>query len=159
DPTEQMFRQMFEIFAPKLGFPEVDSKSIDYLIDRHYRRVNRPFRCCQPRDLLLQVRNYCVYNDLPLELKTTYFDFAAGNYFTVMSARASAVPAPLHSLGDQFPALEAGIELVLMRSGHSLVARGNQVELVLGQVLDVDQLVPRLIDRQDQLVELQVDRL
>ena len=46
--------------------------------------VNRPFRCCQPRDLLLQVRNYCVYNDLPLELKPEYFDFAASNYFTVM---------------------------------------------------------------------------
>ena len=45
---------------------------------------NRPFRCCQPRDLLLQVRNYCVYNDLPLELKPEYFDFAAANYFTVM---------------------------------------------------------------------------
>jgi predicted ATPase with chaperone activity len=84
DPSERMFRQMFEIFAPKLGFPEFDRASLDYLIERHYRRVNRPFRCCQPRDLLLQIRNYCVYNDLPLELKNTYFDFAAGNYFTVM---------------------------------------------------------------------------
>jgi predicted ATPase with chaperone activity len=84
DPTEAMFRQMFDIFAPKLGFPGVDRAAIDYVIERHYRRVNRPFRCCQPRDLLLQVRNYCIYNDLPLELKPTYFDFAAGNYFTVM---------------------------------------------------------------------------
>jgi predicted ATPase with chaperone activity len=84
DPTEAMFRQMFDIFAPKLGFDHVDPKSVDYLIDRHYRRYNRPFRCCQPRDLLLQVRNYCVYNDLALELKPEYFDFAAGNYFTVM---------------------------------------------------------------------------
>jgi len=46
--------------------------------------VNRPFRCCQPRDLLLQVRNYCVYNDLPLDLKPEYFDVAAANYFAVM---------------------------------------------------------------------------
>ncbi len=84
DPTEAMFRQMFAIFAPKLGFDSVDSKALDYLIDRHYRRNNRPFRCCQPRDLLLQVRNYCIYNDLPLELSPAYFDFAANNYFTVM---------------------------------------------------------------------------
>jgi predicted ATPase with chaperone activity len=84
DPTERMFRQMFEIFAPKLGFPRVEPAALDYLIERHYSRVNRPFRCCQPRDLLLQVRNYCVYNDLPLDLKPEYFDFAAGNYFTVM---------------------------------------------------------------------------
>jgi predicted ATPase with chaperone activity len=84
DPTEEMFRQMFEIFAPKLGFEQHDTSSIDHLIERHYRRVNRPFRCCQPRDLLLQVRNYCIYNDLPLELRSEYFDVAANNYFTVM---------------------------------------------------------------------------
>jgi hypothetical protein len=84
DPTEPMFRQMFAIFAPKLGFAQVDQAALDHLIDHHYRRVNRPFRCCQPRDLLLQVRNYCLYNDLPLELKPEYFDFAAANYFTVM---------------------------------------------------------------------------
>jgi predicted ATPase with chaperone activity len=84
DPTEDMYRQMIEIFAPKLGFETIDQEAVDYLIERHYHRVNRPFRCCQPRDLLLQIRNYCVYNDLPLELKPEYFDFAAGNYFTVM---------------------------------------------------------------------------
>ncbi|MEJ7640442.1 MAG: AAA family ATPase [Singulisphaera sp.] len=84
DPTEVMFRQMFGIFAPKLGFPAPDPEALDDLIQRHYRSVNRPFRCCQPRDLLLQVRNYCVYNDLPLALKPEYFDVAAANYFTVM---------------------------------------------------------------------------
>lgn len=84
DPTEEMFREMFSIFAPKLGFDGVDDEALDHLIERHYRRANRPFRCCQPRDLLLQVRNYCVYNDLPLELRPEYFDVAANNYFTVM---------------------------------------------------------------------------
>jgi predicted ATPase with chaperone activity len=84
DPTESMFREMFEIFAPKLGFPFVDQESLDHLIEVHYEQVDRPFRACQPRDLLLQVRNYCVYNGLTLEMKPEYFDFAAGNYFTVM---------------------------------------------------------------------------
>ncbi len=84
DPTEPMFRKMFEIFAPKLGFSDVNQAAIDHLIEIHYRRINRPFRACQPRDLLLQVRNYCVYHDLPLVLTPEYFDFAAMNYFTVM---------------------------------------------------------------------------
>jgi hypothetical protein len=84
DPTEPMFRKMFEIFAPKLGFPGVDQAALEYLIETHYRKVSRPFRACQPRDLLLQVRNYCVYHDRPLELTPEYFDFAAMNYFTVM---------------------------------------------------------------------------
>jgi predicted ATPase with chaperone activity len=84
DPTEEIFRRMFHVFAPKLGFETIDDLSIDYLIDHHYHRVNRPFRACQPRDLLLQVRNYCKYNGVRLELTPEYFDFAVGNYFTVM---------------------------------------------------------------------------
>jgi predicted ATPase with chaperone activity len=84
DPTEPMFRQMFAIFAPKLGFRDVDESAINHLVETHYHRANRPFRCCQPRDLLLQVRNYCVYHGLELELRPEYFDFAAANYFTVM---------------------------------------------------------------------------
>jgi len=84
DPSEEHFRKMFEIFAPKLGFSEINQEAIEYLIDYHYKRVNRPFRACQPRDLLLQVRNHCVYNGLALELTPEYFDFAVSNYFTVM---------------------------------------------------------------------------
>ena len=84
DPTEAIFRRLFEIFAPSLGFTEVDQAVLDDLIERHYRRMNRPFRACQPRDLLLQVRNHCVFNDLPLELTSEFFDIAVGNYFTVM---------------------------------------------------------------------------
>ncbi len=84
DPSEEHFRQMIEMFAPKLGFTTIDQESVDHLIDFHYKRIDRPFRCCQPRDLLLQVRNYCIYNKLPIELTPEYFDFAVMNYFTVM---------------------------------------------------------------------------
>ena len=58
--------------------------AIDYLIATHYIPVERPMRMCQPRDLLLQVKNYCLYNDLPIELKNEYLDFACENYFSVM---------------------------------------------------------------------------
>jgi len=84
DPTETMFRKMIAMFASKLGFNEVDQAAVDYLLLHHYEQSGRPFRCCHPRDLLLQVRNYCVYNDLPLELKPEYFDVAVKNYFTMM---------------------------------------------------------------------------
>jgi hypothetical protein len=83
DPTEDMFRKMIAMFGPKLGFKEVDKAAFDHLIDRHYRKTSRPFRCCHPRDLLLQVRNYCIYNDVALELKPEYFDMAVANYFTM----------------------------------------------------------------------------
>ncbi len=83
DPSEAEFRQLFEILAPKMGF-EYRQGPIDYLIETHYHKVNRSLRFCQPRDLLLQIRNYCNYYDRPLELKEEYFDRAVENYFAVM---------------------------------------------------------------------------
>jgi hypothetical protein len=85
DPTEDMFRTMFGIFAPKLGFEQVDQGAVDHLIKQHYQRAGRPFRCSHPRDLLLQVRNFCIYNNLALELKPEYFDVAVMHYFTSTS--------------------------------------------------------------------------
>jgi len=82
DPTEEMYRKLIAISAPQLGFAQVDQGAVDHLIKQHYQRAGRPFRCCHPRDLLLQVRSFCVYNDLELELTPEYFDVAVMNYFT-----------------------------------------------------------------------------
>ena len=82
DPTEEQFRKLFDFIAPKMDM-EVRKDCIDHLIETHYRG-KRPFRCCQPRDLLLQIRNYCLYQGKTKEMTKQYFDFAAGVYFTVM---------------------------------------------------------------------------
>jgi hypothetical protein len=83
DPTEQEFRQLFKIMAPKLGF-EFREAAVDHLVRKHYIECKRPFRNCQPRDLLLQVRNQCYFEGQPLELSPEHFDQAVQNYFTVM---------------------------------------------------------------------------
>lgn len=83
NPPESDFRKLFEIMCKVTKIP-YNAAAIDYLVKTHYLPVNRPFRNCQPRDLLLQVRNYCLYNDLEVELKNEYFDFACDNYFSVM---------------------------------------------------------------------------
>lgn len=83
DPTEEEFRQLFQIMCPLLGF-EYDETAIDHLIKKHYLAVERPFRCCQPRDLLLQIRNLCLFDDSSLKLTPDYFDAAVENYFAVM---------------------------------------------------------------------------
>ncbi|MCC9643651.1 hypothetical protein LOC71_15300 [Rhodopirellula sp. JC740] len=83
NPPEADFRKLFEIMCRITKIP-YDADAVDYLIKTHYLPVDRPFRNCQPRDLLLQVRNYCLYNDLEVELKNEYFDFACDNYFSVM---------------------------------------------------------------------------
>jgi hypothetical protein len=69
--------------APKLGI-RFDQPALDHLIDKHYKAVNRPFRCCQPRDLLLQIINYCRYMSLQPEMSPQYFDYAVENYFAIM---------------------------------------------------------------------------
>ncbi len=83
DPDETAFRQLMKIMAPKLGV-EYDEAAVNYVIDKHYRAVNRPLRCCQPRDLILQIRNYCRYTNKPAKMTPENFDFAAQNYFAVM---------------------------------------------------------------------------
>jgi hypothetical protein len=55
-----------------------------YLIEKHYRAAGRPFRCCHPRDLLMQVKCMCTFAGLPLEMNKEHLDFAVENYFAVM---------------------------------------------------------------------------
>jgi len=83
DPTEQEFRELMKLMCGRLGF-EYDEQAVNYLIETHYRTVNRHFRCCQPRDLLQQVRNYCLFRKTPLKLTNENFDLAVENYFAVM---------------------------------------------------------------------------
>ncbi|MDA1054269.1 MAG: AAA family ATPase [Planctomycetota bacterium] len=83
DPNEHEFRELFKIMCPKMGF-EYNEAAIDHLLMHHYLEVERPFRNCQPRDLLMQVRNHCFYQGKELVLTPEAFDFAAENYFSVL---------------------------------------------------------------------------
>ena len=83
DPTDEEFREIIKRLSPKMGF-FYESAAVEYLIEVHFRKANRPFRSCQPRDLLLQVKNYCTYKCLPRKMSPAAFDFAVNNYFSVM---------------------------------------------------------------------------
>ncbi len=82
NPSPEEFHSLFELYAKKFDCtyrPEV----VDYLLEKHYGS-QRPLRRCHPRDLLSQVRNYCAYNDLAIEMKPEYFDRVVESYFTVV---------------------------------------------------------------------------
>ncbi|HYD48710.1 MAG TPA: hypothetical protein VEB21_10200 [Terriglobales bacterium] len=83
DPSEAEFRQLFEIMAPKLRV-DIEPGAVDYLIERHYKAVHRPFRCCQPRDLLMQIRNHASYRGASAVATPESFDLACDNYFAMM---------------------------------------------------------------------------
>ena len=83
DPKQEHFRKLFEIMSPKVGLV-FEAEPVDYLIQKHYIEAGRPFRNCQPRDLLSQVRNFCVYKKIPKKMTNDAFDFAVENYFSMM---------------------------------------------------------------------------
>lgn len=83
DPTEAEFRQLFRLMCKSLNII-FNEAVVDHLIENHYRATGRPFRCCQPRDLLLQVRNRCRYERREPELTIESLDFAVETYFAVM---------------------------------------------------------------------------
>ena len=83
-PGQRQASDAVPIFAEIGGSGRFDQTALDYLVETHYKSINRPFRCCQPRDLLLQIVNYCHYISKPPEMSTEYFDYAVANYFAVM---------------------------------------------------------------------------
>lgn len=83
DPSEAEYRELFQIMCRVTQF-EYKPDCLDYLVKTHYLGAARPFRLCQPRDLLLQVRNYCNFHQTPLELTNASLDFAVENYFSIM---------------------------------------------------------------------------
>ena len=83
DPTQEEFRKMFQ-FASRSLKVHYDKNAVDYVLEKHYEAVGRPMRRCQPRDLLLQIRNFCRYKGIEASMLPEYFDRAAATYFTVM---------------------------------------------------------------------------
>ncbi len=83
DPSLENFVKLFEIMCKIYKF-EWRPQLIQNLLQKHYMPANRPLRNCHPRDLLLQVRNYCKYLKQPQELTEEALDFACENYFSIM---------------------------------------------------------------------------
>ena len=83
DPTDEEFHHLFRMYCEKFGC-EYRKDVVNYLLDAHYRPCGRAKRRCHPRDLLTQVRNYCRYNGLPLELLPEYFDVVVRSYFAMV---------------------------------------------------------------------------
>ncbi|MFT5299819.1 MAG: hypothetical protein ACI87E_000466 [Mariniblastus sp.] len=83
NPSVENFVKLFKIMCGVYKF-EWKPELIQLLIQKHYIPSNRPLRNCHPRDLLLQVRNYCKYLKRPQELTEEALDFACENYFSIM---------------------------------------------------------------------------
>ena len=83
DPSDEEFYFLFNLYCEKFGC-EYRKDVVTYLLDKYYRACGRAKRRCHARDLLAQVRNYCRYNGVPMELLPEYFDVAVENYFSMI---------------------------------------------------------------------------
>lgn len=83
DPTEAEFRRLFDILAPRFEVEMVPG-AVDDLVRRHYVGEGRAFRCCHPRDLLMQIRNRAAYEGSPAVATPESFDLACENYFAML---------------------------------------------------------------------------
>ncbi len=83
NPTELEFRKLFQIMSDQFGM-EMNDQALDHLIEHHYRVKQRPFRSCQPRDLLLQIIDRARFLDIEPIMSAEGFDIACENYFTLI---------------------------------------------------------------------------
>jgi hypothetical protein len=86
DPDESQYRKIWQLVCKSKKIPYED-KAIDYLINRYYIPHNRPFRMCQPRDLIDQILALAKYNMEPPRLTPDLLDNAAATYFVDTKGR------------------------------------------------------------------------
>jgi predicted ATPase with chaperone activity len=83
DPTPEIFRELLRSEAISMGFP-VRESALDQLILNCYQVTGRKMRYCHARDLLLQIRNQCLYANKPLQITPRAVERAALAYFTLL---------------------------------------------------------------------------
>lgn len=87
DPSEDEFFRLFEQYAEESNC-EFRREAVRHLLDEHYRPQGRSLRRCHARDFLKHLRNYCTYNDFPLEMRPEYIDIVSRsfNFFSNVNA-------------------------------------------------------------------------
>ncbi len=80
DPSEAQFRRIWELVC-KARRVEYDERGVDYLVQKWYKPIGRPFRMCQPRDILDQMMSIAKYNMERVNFSPDLIDAACATYF------------------------------------------------------------------------------
>lgn len=80
DPDESQYRQIWELVC-KGRRVDHDPSGVDYLINKWYKPHERPFRMCQPRDILDQMISIAKYNMERVNFSPDLIDAACATYF------------------------------------------------------------------------------
>lgn len=80
DPTERQWRDIWKIMC-KIRKVKYDDRGLDYLVAKWFKPENRPFRMCQPRDIIDQMIAIASYNMETVTLNPDLIDAACLTYF------------------------------------------------------------------------------
>ncbi|MGL6073173.1 MAG: ATP-binding protein [Fimbriiglobus sp.] len=80
DPDEAQFRKIWELVCRSKKV-EFDENGINYLVNKWYLPMSRPFRMCQPRDILDQMMSIAKYNMERVNFSPDLIDAACSTYF------------------------------------------------------------------------------
>lgn len=86
DPDEIQYRKIWEMVCRGKRV-ECDVAGLDYLIEKWYRPNKRPFRMCQPRDILEQMSSIAKYNMERVNFSPDLIDAACETYFIASQQR------------------------------------------------------------------------
>jgi hypothetical protein len=81
DPDEDQWRAIWRIMCKVRKVP-YDDRGLDYLVEKWYKPEKRPFRMCQPRDIIDQMISIAKYNMEKVTLNPDLLDAACATYFT-----------------------------------------------------------------------------
>jgi predicted ATPase with chaperone activity len=95
DPSEAQYRQIWSLVRQARRV-EHDERGIDYLIQKWYKPFNRPFRMCQPRDILDQMMSIAKYNMERVNFSPDLVDAAAHTYFLTAEKKDFGAKVQLH---------------------------------------------------------------
>lgn len=102
DPSIEEFMELFRRACESCSIPWRPD-SIEKLIAKHYRSVNRPLRRCHARDLLHQIKCLCLYRGERPELRPELLDIACKNYFGNQPIFQSSAATLAPPVGWQVP--------------------------------------------------------
>ena len=84
NPSPDRYSQVFRAYCAKCGI-DAPPGLLERLLER-YRLEKRPFRCCEPRDLIERVKDICKYRGQPAALDVEVMDLAWKGYFANQEA-------------------------------------------------------------------------
>ena len=102
DPSIEEFMELFRRSCESSSIPWRPD-SVEKLIAKHYRSVNRPLRRCHARDLLHQIKCLCLYRGERPELRPDLLDIACKNYFGNQPIFQSSAASLAPPVGWQIP--------------------------------------------------------